>query len=61
MQNFEFTKHQVTEANFKDNGRKKEGPVLIFLVLSCSRKKEKALSLNRRFILENREKMCACI
>ena len=25
MQNFEFTKHQVTEANFKDNGRQKEG------------------------------------
>lgn len=25
MQNFELTKHQVTEANFRDNGRQKEG------------------------------------
>lgn len=25
MQNFELTKHQVTEVNFRDNGRQKEG------------------------------------
>lgn len=25
MQNFELTKHQVTEANIRDNGRQKEG------------------------------------
>lgn len=25
MQNFELTKHQVTEANFRDNGKQKEG------------------------------------
>ena len=25
MQNFELTKHQVTEVNFRDNGRQKKG------------------------------------
>ena len=25
MQNFKLTKHQVTEVNFRDNGRQKEG------------------------------------
>ena len=25
MQNFKLTKHQVTEVNFRDNGRQKKG------------------------------------
>ena len=62
MQNFELTKHQVTEANLGIMvDRKKENPVLTFPDLSCSRKTGKVLFLNRRFILGNRKKMCICI
>lgn len=58
MQNFELTKHQVTEVNFRDNGRQKEGESSFDISGSVrSRKTGKVLFLNRRFISENRKRM----
>lgn len=58
MQNFELTKHQVTEVNFRDNGRQKEGESSFDISGSVLLPKDgKGIILNRRFISENRKRM----
>lgn len=58
MQNFKLTKHQVTEVNFRDNGRQKKGESSFDISGSVLLPKDgKGIILNRRFISENRKRM----